>query len=59
MAPPLGGLLVESAIDALEPAADGGAGGFVRKDVEPVGQYRVGDQAGHVVDAQRVVLLGE
>src|SRR6185437_13691183 len=50
VAPPLGGLLVESAIDALEPAADGGAGGFVRKNVEPVGQDRVGDQTRGVVD---------
>ncbi|COX30655.1 Uncharacterised protein [Mycobacterium tuberculosis] len=42
MPPPLGGLFVEGAVNALEPAADRSARGRMRKDVEAVGQNRIG-----------------
>lgn len=57
--PAVSGLLVEGAVDALEPAADRIAGGRVGENIEPVGQNRVGRQASDVADAHTVVLLGD
>ena len=59
MLPPLGGLVVEGAVNALEPATDRRSGGFVRQDVQTVGQNRVGRQPGDVVDAYALVLRRE
>ncbi len=59
MTPTLGGLVIERAINALEPASDRRTGGLVRKNVQPVGQNRVGGQLGDVIDAQAVVLRRE
>ena len=57
MRPARGGLVVEGAVDALEPAPNRFARRAVRKHVETVGKNRVCSQAGHVVDVEHRVVF--